>query len=147
MQHIAWGSVLVFITLSSAVVWSQSADGPAASATVVSAEEIDAVVKAPGAARHVVSGSGTLVTGGEVKDVRPLAADNELVTTVVGPGNNATFVKPGLTRQIKTGDVVVIPAGVYHGFSDVPDHIEYVSVRPDIDKVLPGGYINPALKK
>jgi Cupin len=188
MQHIAWGSVLVFITLSSAVVWSQSADGPAASATVVSAEEIDAVVKAPGggdreikildmgrynlgvavlrrgptrpgspigAINHtkitevyyVVSGSGTLVTGGEVTDVRPLAADNELVTTVVGPGNNATFVKPALTRQIKTGDVVVIPAGVYHGFSEVPDHIEYVSVRPDIDKVLPGGYINPALKK
>ena len=96
---------------------------------------------------YVVSGSGTLVTGGEVTDVRPLAADNELVTTVVGPGNNATFVKPALTRQIKTGDVVVIPAGVYHGFSEVPDHIEYVSVRPDIDKVLPGGYINPALKK
>jgi hypothetical protein len=108
MQHIAWGSVLVFITLSSAVVWSQSADGPAASATVVSAEEIDAVVKATGggdreikildmgrynlgvavlrrgptrpdspigAINHTkiteVSGSGTLLTGGEVKDVRP----------------------------------------------------------------------------
>jgi mannose-6-phosphate isomerase-like protein (cupin superfamily) len=187
MQHIAWGSVLALVTLSSAVAWSQSADGPTVSATVVSAEEIDAVVKAPGggdreikildmgrynlgvavlrrgatrpgspigAINHtkvtevyyVVSGSGTLVTGGEVKDVRPLAADNELVTTVVGPGNNATFVKPALTRLIKTGDVVVIPAGVYHGFSEVADHIEYVSVRPDIDKVLPAGYINPALK-
>ncbi len=188
MQPIAWGSVLVVVALSSAVTWSQSADGPAAAATVVSAEEIDTVVKAPGggdreikifdmgrynlgvavlrrgatrpgspigAINHtkitevyyVVSGSGTLVTGGDVKDIRPLAADNELVTTVVGPGNAATFVKPALTRQIKTGDVVVIPAGVYHGFSEVPDHIEYVSVRPDIDKVLPGGYINPALKK
>jgi mannose-6-phosphate isomerase-like protein (cupin superfamily) len=96
---------------------------------------------------YVVSGSGTLVTGGEVKDVRPIPADNELVTTIVGPGNNATFVTPALTRQIKAGDVVVIPAGVYHGFSEVPDHIEYVSVRPDVEKVLPGGYVNPALKK
>lgn len=96
---------------------------------------------------YVVSGSGTLVTGCEVKDIRPLAADNELVTTVVGRGNNATFVKPALTRQVKTGDVVVIPAGVFHGFSEVPDHIEYVSVRPDLDKVLPGGYVNPALRK
>lgn len=95
---------------------------------------------------YVVSGEGTLVTGGEVRDVRPMAADNELVKVVVGPGNNATFVKPAQSRKIKTGDVVIIPAGVYHGFSEVPDHIEYVSVRPDLNKVLPAGYIYPALK-
>jgi hypothetical protein len=33
------------------------------------------------------------------------------------------------------------------GFSEVPDHIEYVSVRPDIEKVLPAAYVNPALKR
>jgi quercetin dioxygenase-like cupin family protein len=96
---------------------------------------------------YVVSGSGTLITGGEVKDIKPIAADSELVTTIVGPGNNALFVKPATTQAISTGDVVVIPAGVYHGFSEVPDHIEYVSVRPDPEKALPAGYINPALKK
>jgi quercetin dioxygenase-like cupin family protein len=96
---------------------------------------------------YVVSGEGTLVMGGDVKDVKPLAADNELVTTVVGPSNNATFVKPTTIRRVKTGDVVIIPAGVYHGFSEVADHIEYVSVRPDLEKVLPAGYVNPALKK
>jgi quercetin dioxygenase-like cupin family protein len=95
---------------------------------------------------YVVSGEGTLVMGGEVKDVKPLEPTNELVTTVVGPGNNATFVKPTVTRRVKTGDVVIIPAGVYHGFNEVADHIEYVSVRPDLDKVLPAGYVNPALK-
>lgn len=73
----------------------------------------------------VVSGAGTLVMGGDVTNPKPIPPDNELVTTVVGPGNNATFVKPATTRAIKTGDVVIIPAGVYHGFSDVPDHIEY----------------------
>lgn len=96
---------------------------------------------------YVVSGSGTLITGGEVKDIKPIAADSELVTTVVGPGNNATFVKPAMSQVISSGDVVVIPAGVYHGFSEVPDHIEYVSMRPDPEKALPGGYVNPALKK
>ncbi len=96
---------------------------------------------------YVVSGSGTLLTGGEVSDVKPLAADNEIVTTIVGPSNNATFVKPAQTRKIGPGDIVVIPVGVYHGFSDIPDHIEYVSMRPDLEKVLPAGYINPALKK
>jgi quercetin dioxygenase-like cupin family protein len=66
---------------------------------------------------------------------------------VVGPGNNATFKKPAQSQKISAGDVVIIPAGVYHGFSEVPDHIEYVSIRPDVEKVLPGGYINPLLKK
>jgi quercetin dioxygenase-like cupin family protein len=52
-----------------------------------------------------------------------------------------------MERKIGVGDVVVIPAGVYHGFSEVPDHIEYVSVRPDVEKVLPAGYVHPSIKK
>jgi mannose-6-phosphate isomerase-like protein (cupin superfamily) len=96
---------------------------------------------------YVVSGEGTMVMGTDVKDVRPVAADNEIVTTAVGPSNNATFVKPAQTRTIKTGDVVIVPLGVYHGFSEIPDHIEYVSVRPDLDKVLPAGYVHPTIGK
>ena len=96
---------------------------------------------------YVTSGEGTIVTGSDVENVRPLAADSELVTTVVGPGNNATFKKPAQSRKVKAGDVIIIPAGLYHGFSEVPDHIEYVLVRPDVEKVLPAGYVNPALKK
>ena len=68
-------------------------------------------------------------------------------TTVVGPSNTAVFTKPAQVRVIKAGDVVVIPAGVYHGWSEIPDHVQYVSVRPDVERVLPGGYINPTLKK
>jgi mannose-6-phosphate isomerase-like protein (cupin superfamily) len=96
---------------------------------------------------YVVSGEGTMVMGTDVKDVRAIAAGNEIVTTAVGPSNNATFVTPAQTRTIKTGDIVIIPIGVYHGFSEIPDHIEYVSVRPDLDKVLPAGYIYPAIRK
>jgi quercetin dioxygenase-like cupin family protein len=95
---------------------------------------------------YVVSGSGTFVSGGDVENLRALAADSELVTTIVGPGNNATFKKPAQSRKVSAGDVIVVPAGVYHGFSEVPDHIEYVLVRPDVEKVLPAGYVNPALK-
>jgi len=96
---------------------------------------------------YVVSGEGTMVMGTDVKDVRPVASDNEIVTTAVGPSNTATFVKPTQTRTIKAGDVVIIPIAVYHGFSEIPDHIEYVSVRPDLDRVLPAGYISPAIRK
>jgi len=97
---------------------------------------------------YIVSGEGTLITAtnDDVTDVKPIAADNELVTTVVGPGANATIVKPAESRKVKTGDMIVIPPGVYHGFSEIPDHIEYVTVRPDPNKVLPAGYVNPAIK-
>jgi quercetin dioxygenase-like cupin family protein len=185
MQRMMLGLVALVAVLVPSTAFSQAQNDVA---TIVSAEEIQKVVSAPGggdreikivdmgkynlgvavlrraatkpgapmgAINHtkvtevyyVVSGSGTLVTGGEIENVRAIAADNELVTTVVGPGNNATFKKPAQSRKISAGDVVIIPAGVYHGFSEVPDHIEYVSIRPDLEKVLPAGYINPALKK
>jgi mannose-6-phosphate isomerase-like protein (cupin superfamily) len=96
---------------------------------------------------YVTSGSGTIVTGSDIENVRALAANSELVTTVVGPGNNATLKQAAQSRKVSAGDVIIIPAGLYHGFSEVPDHIEYVLVRPDVEKVLPAGYVNPALKK
>lgn len=96
---------------------------------------------------YVISGSGTLMTGGEVTNVKPLPPDNVLVTTVVGPTNTAIFTKAAQTRLVKQGDVVVIPAGVYHGWSEVPDHVHYVSIRPDPARVLPAGYVNPTIKK
>ena len=42
--------------------------------------------------------------------------------------------------------MVVIPAGVLHGWIEVPDHVTYLSVRPDPLKVLPAGYVNPAIR-
>ena len=96
---------------------------------------------------YIVSGAATLVTGGDVTNVKALPATHELVTTIVGPTNTATFSKPAQVRKVAAGDVISIPAGVYHGWAEVPDHIEYVSVRPDVDKVLPAGYVNPTLKK
>jgi quercetin dioxygenase-like cupin family protein len=187
MKRIMWAIAGIGLLLSQGGAQAQGGRD-SNQATVISAEEIQTVIKAPGggdreikildmgkynmgvavlrraairpggaisAINHtnltevyyVTSGAGTLVTGGEVENIRPLAANNELVTTVVGPSNNATFKKPGLERKIAAGDVVVIPAGVYHGFSEVPDHIEYVSIRPDVEKVLPAGYVHPSIKK
>jgi quercetin dioxygenase-like cupin family protein len=45
------------------------------------------------------------------------------------------------------GDIIIIPAGVFHGWTGITDHVDYLSVRPDPDKVLPAGYVNPAIKK
>jgi len=69
------------------------------------------------------------------------------VKVAVGPSNQGTFVQAAQTRKVGAGDIVIIPPGVYHGFTDVTDHVEYVSVRPDPDHVLPAGYVHPLLKK
>jgi mannose-6-phosphate isomerase-like protein (cupin superfamily) len=96
---------------------------------------------------YIVSGSGTLLTGGTVEGVKPLPADGEIVKIAVGPSNQGTFKQAAQTRKVGPGDIVIIPAGVYHGFTDVDDHVDYVSVRPDPDHVLPAGYVHPLLKK
>ena len=80
---------------------------------------------------YIISGSGTLLTGGTVANIKPAAADSEIVKVAVGPSNNATFTQPAQSRKVGPGDVVIIPAGVYHGFTDVGDPVDYVSVRPD----------------
>ena len=39
--------------------------------------------------------------------------------------------------QLKAGDVIVIPAGTGHWFTKIDDHINYLMVRIDPDKVTP----------
>jgi mannose-6-phosphate isomerase-like protein (cupin superfamily) len=94
----------------------------------------------------VTSGSATLITGGAVVNGRRSAPDAVVTTILNGPSCSGTMV--GYTsRQIKTGDIIIIPEGVPHGFSEIPDHITYLSIRPDLKKVLQHGYVNPVLGK
>jgi len=95
---------------------------------------------------YVVSGSGTLLTGGTVDDVKPLSPDSEVVKVAVGASNIGVFRQAAQTRKVGPGDIVIIPPGVFHGFTDVADHVDYVSVRPDPDHVLPAGYVHPLIK-
>ena len=92
----------------------------------------------------VTSGSGTLITGGTIVNGRRSPADSEVTTILNGPSCNGTMVGYS-SRVINVGDIIVIPEGVPHGFSAIPDHITYLSVRPDLKKVLKKGYVNPAL--
>jgi mannose-6-phosphate isomerase-like protein (cupin superfamily) len=94
----------------------------------------------------VTSGSATLITGGTIVNGRRSAADNEVTTILNGPSCSGVMVGY-TTREIKVGDIIVIPEGVPHGFSAIPDHVTYLSVRPDMKKVLQHGYVNPAIKK
>ena len=54
-----------------------------------------------------------------------------------GPGNNGSDIRGGVAYQIEAGDVIVIPAGTGHWFTKIDDHIDYLMVRIDPDKVTP----------
>jgi mannose-6-phosphate isomerase-like protein (cupin superfamily) len=95
---------------------------------------------------YVIAGTATLLTGGSVRDVRPVAADSDIVKIDVGPSNQAVFVQPAQRRTIRPGDVVIIPAGVYHGFDDVVGNIDYLAFRTDPNHVLPENYVHPAAR-
>jgi quercetin dioxygenase-like cupin family protein len=95
---------------------------------------------------YVLSGGGTLVTGGTVENERAFPPETEFVRLAVGPSTGGTF-KGGDRRKLAPGDVVIVPAGVPHGFDEVTDQITYLSVRPDLSDVLPANYVHPALAK
>jgi hypothetical protein len=94
---------------------------------------------------YVLSGGGTLMTGGDVTHGRDLAPDGRAVTELVGPSNFAR-AEGGHVRQVSEGDLVIIPAGLFHAWTEIPDHVTYLSIRPDPNAVLPAGYVNPLLE-
>jgi mannose-6-phosphate isomerase-like protein (cupin superfamily) len=86
---------------------------------------------------HVIEGSATLVLGPDLvgKERRP--ATLETVRLFNGPGNNAKSITNGVEYHLERGDVVIIPAGTGHQFTKIDDHIVYLMVRVDPDKVTP----------
>jgi mannose-6-phosphate isomerase-like protein (cupin superfamily) len=86
---------------------------------------------------HILDGSGTLMTGWDITDLKPRPADDRAVVMLNGPGGNGATIRNGKTYQLKAGDMIIIPAGVGHWFQKIDDHIRYVMVRIDPDKVAP----------
>ena len=86
---------------------------------------------------HVIDGSATLVLGADIVDRQRRPATQRTVREFNGPGNNGSDIRNGVAYNIKAGDVVVIPAGTGHWFTKIDDHIDYLMVRIDPDKVTP----------
>ena len=86
---------------------------------------------------HIVDGTATLVLGPDMTNRQRRPATQLTVREFNGPGNNGSEIRNGVTLNLKPGDVVVIPAGTGHWFTKIDDHIDYLMVRIDPDKVTP----------
>lgn len=75
---------------------------------------------------YILSGGGTLVTGGTL--ISPTRATPE-ATSVRG-----SAIEGGVSRRIAAGDVVVIPGGVPHWWQQLDGDLEYLIFRPDPDR-------------
>ena len=78
---------------------------------------------------YITSGTGELVTGGTMVNGRDLPRESEVVRILNGPTSFGAN-EGGRHRTVSEGDVIVIPAGVFHGWGGIPDHVTYLSVRP-----------------
>jgi mannose-6-phosphate isomerase-like protein (cupin superfamily) len=73
---------------------------------------------------QIVEGSGTLVTGGSLED--PQESD----LTRLNAGMSHTGVhKGGESRKVKAKDVIIVPAGTAHRFSELDGPIVYLVYR------------------
>jgi mannose-6-phosphate isomerase-like protein (cupin superfamily) len=95
----------------------------------------------------IVSGGGTLVTGGRIVNGRKSAPTAEVTKVLNGPSCSGIIAGADVVKKVvKAGDIIIIPAGVPHGWTDIADHVDYLSIRPSA-RVLEAGYVNPVLAK
>jgi mannose-6-phosphate isomerase-like protein (cupin superfamily) len=86
---------------------------------------------------HIIDGAATLMLGPDIVGAKRRPATLETVRLFNGPGSNGSSIRSGTSYDLKAGDVVVIPAGTGHWFTKIDDHIDYLMVRIDPDKVTP----------
>ena len=87
-----------------------------------------------------------MVTGGRIVNGSKSGPDAEVTTTLNGPSCSGAMVGDVVTKVVNVGDIIIIPAGTPHGWTNIPDHVDYLSFRPS-QSALTAGYVNPAIKK
>jgi mannose-6-phosphate isomerase-like protein (cupin superfamily) len=73
---------------------------------------------------YILSGSGTIVTGGSLGGAKPI----DLNRFNAGMGQTGTRIG-GESRKVKPGDIIIIPAGLPHSFSELDGPISYLIYR------------------
>lgn len=68
----------------------------------------------------IVSGGGTLVTGGHIANGRKSAPDSDVTKVLNGPSCSGVIAGPDVVKRVvKPGDIIIIPATVPHGWTDI----------------------------
>ena len=80
---------------------------------------------------YVLDGGGTLITGGAITESKRTES-----SATIGPGWSGANIKGGDSRRVTAGDVVFIPAGTAHMFSQLDGPIRYLVYRVDNSKVI-----------
>lgn len=85
---------------------------------------------------EIIEGTGTMITGGQI-----VAANGKQVSHDAkgpsGPSSRGSSIRGGVTRNVGPGDIVIIPPGVAHLFSQIDGTIKYAVFRVDPDRALP----------
>lgn len=68
-------------------------------------------------------GEGTFVTGGELVNGKPGGGDTGDM--------RGDSIRGGVSRVLKPGDVIFVPAGIPHAFVETKDHVTFVMTRYD----------------
>jgi mannose-6-phosphate isomerase-like protein (cupin superfamily) len=73
---------------------------------------------------QIVEGGGTLVTGGSLDDPK----ENDLTRLNAGMSHTGVH-RGGESRRVKPKDVIIVPAGMAHRFSELDGPITYLVYR------------------
>ncbi|MBT5187989.1 MAG: hypothetical protein HOH19_15445 [Kordiimonadaceae bacterium] len=85
---------------------------------------------------RIMAGSGTLATSNSMSEIRTLDPDGFTVKNLTGPSDFGKIVTIENSQHVTKGDIVIIPAGIAHGFSEITEAIDYMVVRIDPDKLV-----------
>jgi len=90
---------------------------------------------------YITSGGGTAFIDGYIVNGRHSTANPDGGPN--GPSCGGTAI--GAHKiEMRVGDVIIVPAGVVHGWADIPDHVDYITFRPS-HGVMKNGWVNPTI--
>lgn len=89
---------------------------------------------------YITSGGGTMFTDGHIVNGNNYDLVDLNGPTCLGTAYGVTF------KTVKQGDIIIIPAGVVHGWVEIADHVDYITFRPS-PGIMQAGWVSPALSK
>jgi mannose-6-phosphate isomerase-like protein (cupin superfamily) len=85
---------------------------------------------------RVMAGAGVLVTARRMSAIEHLDDNGHIVQNLTGPSSIGVIDEAEDSQAIAEGDVVIIPAGVAHGFSEISAPITYMVIRVDPERLV-----------